>query len=114
MWFLANWLFFIFKQIAISGEENKDPQKKDDPKSQNIKPVITEDVSIGYINSFDIENPLSYAMNKLREVREDANRPFDIKQMTIEQVKDEKNSIKWELRNYDLAFHNRYGHFVCY
>lgn len=53
-------------------------------------------------------------MNKLREAREDANRPFDIKQMTIEQVKDEKNSIKWELRNYDLAFHNRYGHFVCF
>ena len=64
---------------------------------------------------FDLSNPLEFAVNKLKAIAEEQSRPFDIANsdsLTPQQRIQEKNTVKWQLRNFDLAFQARYGHLV--
>lgn len=74
----------------------------------------TSEKSVLCCPEFDIENPFGYAMDNLKAEQSKAERPFSLQQMTPKQQEAEKKNLKWILRNYDLAFQHRYGHFVCY
>ena len=71
-----------------------------------------DDVPASLCPDFDLENPLSYATRKLKRIHAETQRPFDLKQMDAAQRQAERACLKYQLRNYDLAFQNRYGHFV--
>jgi len=70
-----------------------------------------DDVPASLCPDFDLENPLSYATRKLKRIHAETQRPFDLKQMDAAQRQAERACLKYQLRNYDLAFQNRYGHF---
>ena len=66
---------------------------------------------------YDLSNPLEFAINKLKAIAEEQSRTFDMSNydsLTPQQKIQDKNAVKWQLRNYDLAFQARYGHLVCF
>ena len=71
-----------------------------------------DEISVLICPDFDIDNPYSYAMDKLKAEQSRANRPSSPRQMSLKQLEEDKKDLKRILRDYDLAFQHRYGNFV--
>lgn len=118
--------FFRFAEIVFEihiFQQDLKPieEELNDADSQNsgrtfVTPVSSEEngraIPTPSPPEFDLENPLDFAIGKLKQIYHKESRPFNLDQMNPAQRKQERADIKWQLRNYDLAFQARYGHLV--
>src|SRR3990167_820448 len=89
-------------------EESKKNNKNSTEQEGKTKSELENGESESVVE-FDLENPLTYAMKALHELAVQSGRGFDIAQMSIPQLIDEKVHVKRQLRYFDNAFKAKHG-----